>query len=154
MTSFDKINQHDLISILWLFCHLHFSNRKSLQGYTFQKYKKNPKYQPTSNNRRITHLRGVKTLKKDSNYNIYRRAVHSQRAYMSQHEINARTKFPATNLEKGWIIDSGASAHMAPFQRDCNNIQPTYKIIYLADGSSVLCKYMEIFHYQLIKITR
>ena len=61
---------------------------------------------------------------------------------MSQHEINARTKFPATNLEKGWIIDSGASAHMTPFKKDCNNIQSTYKIIYLADGSSILCKYM------------
>ena len=56
--------------------------------------------------------------------------------------MNARTKFPATDLEKGWIIDSGASAHMTPFQKDCNNIKPTYKIIYLADGSSVLCKYM------------
>ena len=54
------------------------------------------------------------------------------------HERN----FPATDLEKGWIIDSGASAHMTPFQRDCNNIQPTYKIIYLADGSSVPCKHM------------
>ena len=61
---------------------------------------------------------------------------------MSQHEINAQTKFPDTNLEKGWIIDSSASAHMTPFQKDCNNIQPTYKIIYLANGSSVLCKYM------------
>ena len=97
---------------------------------------------------------GVKTIEKDSNCNIYRRAVHSQRAYMSQHEINARTKFPATNLEKGWIIDSGASAHMTPFKKDCNNIQSTYKVIYLADGSSVLCKCVEIFHYQLVKITR
>ena len=44
MTSFDKINKHDLISILWLFCHLHSSNKKSLQRYTFQKYKNNPKY--------------------------------------------------------------------------------------------------------------
>ena len=61
---------------------------------------------------------------------------------MSQHEINARSKFPATDLEKGWSIDSGASAHMTPFKKDCSNIQPTYKIIYLADGSSVLCKYM------------
>ena len=117
MTSFDKINQHDLISILWLFCHLYSSNRKSLQRYTFQKYKKDPKYQQTSNQKRITNLRDVKTLKKDSNYNIYRHTEHSQRAYMSQHEINARTKFPATDLKKGWIIDSGASAHMTPFQK-------------------------------------
>ena len=61
---------------------------------------------------------------------------------MSQHEINARTKVPATDLEKGWIIDCGTSSHMTPFKKDCNNIQPTYKIIYVSDGSSVLCKYM------------
>ena len=84
----------------------------------------------------------MKNIKKGSSCNTYRHAIHSQRAYMSQHEINARTKFPATNLEKGWIIDSGASAHMTPFKKDCNNIQSTYKVIYLADGSSVLCKYM------------
>ena len=29
------------------------------------------------------------------------------------HERN----FPATDLEKGWIIDSGASAHMTPFKK-------------------------------------
>ena len=112
MTSFDKINQYDLIRILWLF------------RYTLHKYKNNPNYRQNSNNRKVTNLRGVKTIKKDHNRNIYRCAVHSQRAYMSQHEINARTKFPATDLEKGWIIDSGASAHMTPFRKDCNNIQP------------------------------
>ena len=45
MTSFDRINKHDLIRILWLFCHLDCSNRKSLQRYTLHKYKNNPKYQ-------------------------------------------------------------------------------------------------------------
>ena len=91
----------------------------------------------------MTDLRGVKIIEKGSSCNTYRRAVHSQRAYMSQHEINARTKFPATDLEKRWIIDGGALVNMTTFKKDCNNIQPTYKIIYLADGSSALCKYME-----------
>ena len=31
---------------------------------------------------------------------------------------------------------------MTPFKQDCNNIQPTYKQIFLADGSSVLCREM------------
>ncbi len=31
---------------------------------------------------------------------------------------------------------------MTLFKADCKNIQPTYKIIYLADGSTVLCCYM------------
>ena len=51
----------------------------------------------------------------------------------------------------GCIIDSGASAHMTPFRKDCNNIQRTYKIIYLPDGSSVLCKYMGNFSLPLSK---
>ena len=41
---------------------------------------------------------------------------------MSQHEIFARNKFPAADLEKGWIIDSDASAHMTPFKKDCINM--------------------------------
>ena len=60
--------------------------------------------------------------------------MNKQTAYMSQHELSAQNNFPASNLEKGWIIDSGASAHMTPFWKDCINIQPTYKLIYLADG--------------------
>ena len=31
---------------------------------------------------------------------------------------------------------------MTPFKKDCINIQPTFKMIYLADGSSVLCRHM------------
>ena len=31
---------------------------------------------------------------------------------------------------------------MTPFQKDCLNVQQTYKLIYLADGSTVLCKFM------------
>ena len=31
---------------------------------------------------------------------------------------------------------------MTPFQKDCVNIQPTYKLIYHADGTTVLCKFM------------
>ena len=115
MTSFDKINQHNLISILWLFCHLHSSNRKSLQRNIFHRYKNKSKYHQTSSHKRISDLRGMQNIKKGSSCNTYMCVVHSQRAYMSQHEINARTKFPATDLEKGWSIDSGASAHMKPF---------------------------------------
>ena len=58
------------------------------------------------------------------------------------HELSARNSFSPLKLEKGWIIDSGASAHMTPFWKDCINIQLTYKIIHLADGSTVMCKFM------------
>ena len=91
-------------------------------------------------------MRGVtKNQYKHHKSPIYKRKqnnIPSQQAYISQHDIAARNNFPATDLEKGWIIDSGASAHMTPFKKDCSNIQPTYKMIYLADGSSVLCKHM------------
>ena len=68
--------------------------------------------------------------------------LESTFAYKVEHELQARNILPASDLVRGWIIDSGASAHMTPFKQDCNNIQPTYKQIFLADGSSVLCKEM------------
>ncbi len=49
---------------------------------------------------------------------------------------------PATEIKRGWVIDSGASAHMTPYKRDCKDIQQTYRKIYLADGSSVHCNQM------------
>ena len=73
---------------------------------------------------------------------------------MSQHRIFARNKFPAADLEKGWIIDSGASAHMTPFKKECINIQPTFKMIYIADGSSVICKQMGNITIQINKNNR
>ena len=63
-------------------------------------------------------------------------------AFNVEHEILARNHLPASDLEKGWVIDSGASAHMTPFRKDCKNIQPASRKIFLADGSAVLCKEM------------
>ena len=53
--------------------------------------------------------------------------------------------------EKGWVIDSGAYAHMTPFRKDCKNIQPTSRKIFLADGSAVLCKEMGTNTYLYLK---
>ena len=36
--------------------------------------------------------------------------------YMRQHKILARNQSPATDFEKGWIINSDAYAQMTPFQ--------------------------------------
>ena len=38
--------------------------------------------------------------------------VNSTLAFNVEHEIHSRNNLPATDIEKGWIIDSGASAHM------------------------------------------
>ncbi len=45
-------------------------------------------------------------------------------------------------MEKGWVIDSGASAHMIPFRNDCKEIQHAHRQIFLADGSTVICREM------------
>ena len=61
-----------------------------------------------------------------------------------EHELQYKNRFAASNLEKGWIIDSGASAHMTPYKGDCKAIANTKRTIFLADGSSVQCKMMGI----------
>ena len=63
-----------------------------------------------------TKLRG----KNQSYRNV--RTCHTQVVYMSQHDLANKNSFPATNLEKGWIIDCGASGHMTPFRKDCQDI--------------------------------
>ena len=45
-------------------------------------------------------------------------------------------------MEKGWDIDSGTSAHMTPFTKDCIHIQLAHRRIFLADDSTAICKEM------------
>ena len=52
--------------------------------------------------------------------------------------LQQKNSTSATNLELGWVIDSGASAHMIPFRSDCRDINHTYKQIYLADEGCFL----------------
>ena len=43
------------------------------------------------------------------------RSYHSLKtahAYSVENELQAKNHLPASNLEQGWVIDSGASAHM------------------------------------------
>ena len=63
---------------------------------------------------------------------------------MTNITLQQKNSSPATNLVLGYVIDSGASAHMAPFGADCRKINHTYKHIYLADGSSILCNQMGV----------
>ena len=49
-----------------------------------------------------------------------RRSHHSLKtahAYSVENELQAKNHLPASNLEQGWVIDSGASAHMTPFKK-------------------------------------
>ncbi len=53
-----------------------------------------------------------------------------------------RNYLPATDIERGWVIDSGTSARMTAYERDCKGIQQTYRNIFLAGGSSLYCNQM------------
>ena len=75
--------------------------------------------------------------RKQGRFHHILKTVH---AYSVENELQAKNHLPASNLEHGWIIDSAASAHMTPFKKDCSDIQNTNRRIYLADGSSVICK--------------
>ena len=35
--------------------------------------------------------------------------------YSVENELQAKNHLPASNLEQGWVINSGASAHITPF---------------------------------------
>ena len=48
--------------------------------------------------------------------------LRSTLALNVEHELQSKNRFAASNLEEGWIIDSGASAHMTPFKKNCNSI--------------------------------
>ena len=126
MKNFDKINQHDLISILWLLCHLHSSNLTLMSiNKPKQKYiaRRNHSLQVS---RQYPYLRDVYKQRQDKHHcKTYRNTntiFSHHKTYMIQHELFARNKIPAADLEKGWIIDSGASVHMTPFNKDCINI--------------------------------
>ena len=68
--------------------------------------------------------------------------MNSTLAFNVEHEIHSRNNLPATDIEKGWIIDSGASAYKTTFKRDCKHIENTYTKIFLADGPLVYCQQM------------
>ena len=63
---------------------------------------------------------------------------------MKNTTLQQKKSSPTTNLELGWVIYSGASAHMTPFRADCRNINHTYKQIFLADDPSILYNQMGV----------
>ena len=61
-----------------------------------------------------------------------------------EHEVQSRNKIAASNLEKGWIVDSDFSAHLTPFKGDCNSRINTRRTIFPVDNSSIQCRHMGI----------
>ena len=60
-------------------------------------------------------------------YNLISLLLQYFSALNVDHEIQAQNYLPATDIKRGWVIDSGASAHMTPYKRDCKDIQQTYR---------------------------
>ena len=108
MRNFDKISQHDLISILWLLCHLHSINitLKSINK-SKQKYMTKRANLPRKN-KQYPYLRGVNKHTQEECYQTNFKNTNTtftpQNAYMSQHKLSARNNFPAADLEKEQII--------------------------------------------------
>ena len=44
-------------------------------------------------------------------------------AFNVDHDILTRNHLPSSNLGKGWVANSGASALKTPFGKDCKNTQ-------------------------------
>ena len=151
------MNTMDLISTLWIIGNLknkakkgnkNHNNRNS-QNYRKRKVDKRNTCRNTSN--RLSYksrspdepITNKAPTPPHSNRRRYGRSNHNLKtahAYSVKNELQAKNYLPASNLEQGWVIDSGASAHMTPFKNDCYDIQNTNRRIYLADGSSVICK--------------
>jgi len=129
-----KLNYNNQISLLWL---LSYMNRYNQHPTYNQRKMMNTKDKNEGFHKTITPPRS-----NISRRHVGDKAKRSTFAFSVEHETLARNYLPASDLEKGWVIDSGASAHMTPFRKDCKNVQTANRKIFLADGSAVLCKEM------------
>ena len=70
--NFDKISQYDVISILWLLCHLYFSHITSIQTTKILTHKYNSRQTSlTHSNKQGTYLRGgINEIRKRINIHI------------------------------------------------------------------------------------
>ena len=78
-----------------------------------------------------TYHKRTKAARNNSKYHYYVGSV--------ENKLSHQNNFPCEDLQNGWTIDSGASAHMNPFHKDCENIRSFRKVVYLADGSKISC---------------
>ena len=133
-----KLPNYDKISILWLLCAMN-KQRNKQKFHRNKRFHRNPKDQ-----RKRNDLYTITTPPHSNKTKRYGKseAKKSTNAFNVEHELLAKNHFPASDLERGWVIDSGASAHMTPFRRDCKEIQQAHRKIFLADGSTVICKEM------------
>ena len=110
MSHYNRMSQENLITLIWVLAHL-----RSKFLYNNYHYKRTPvlnlhKLKGRQNKKkkhRKTTSNGCHKYLQNKMYHTVK--MNKQTAYMSQHELSARNKFPASNLEKGWIIVMGTS---------------------------------------------
>ena len=125
MSHFNKMSQENIIPIFWVLSHLHSKFLYKNYHYKRTVFLNLHKHKGRQNKKQKHRKTTPNTCPKHLQNKIYHTVkMNEQTAYMSQHELSARNNFPVSNLKKEWIIDSGASAHMTPFWKDCINIQP------------------------------
>ena len=131
------ITYDQALTLLWFFTKMNMHN----------KYLKNTSTKRQSSNTNNNYSSRTTPHRSSSS----RLNHHRHSAFHTSDDCLHRNVLPASNLAQGWIIDSGASAHMTPFYKDCKNIQPTQRTIFLADGSTVLCNKMGTIHIPIKK---
>ena len=77
--------------------------------------------------------------------------LKSKFALNVDHEFQSGNRIPASNLEKGLIIDSVTSAHVTHFKKDCTGTTKIQRTIFLPDDSSVQYRLVGIINIPIYK---
>ena len=144
-----RLTYNDKMTVLWILSLMKGTKRNRSQSIIQKFSPKHYRSQICMNCQNIDPSYQNKKAKR-----LYSTHLKSTLALSVEHELQSRNKFAASNLEKGWIIDSSASAHMTPFKNDCKSISTTRRTIYLADGSSVQCMFVGIIKIPIHKENR
>ena len=108
-----RLTYNDKMTVLWILSLIKCMKRNRSQSI-IQKYSpKHCRSQIHVNCQNIDPSYLNKKAKK-----LYTTHLKSTLALSVEHKLQSRNKIAASNFEKGWIIDSGASVRMTPLKKD------------------------------------
>ena len=111
-----KLGQYNQTTILWILSQIERRNNYKYPQYKkrlnnlMNKDKRNRPFKNKDMYQDITSPQSNISSKREIS-----KRVDSTLAFNVEHEIRSRNNLTATDIEKGWIIDSGASPHVTPF---------------------------------------
>ena len=103
------MGHYNSISLQWLISNLRKVKHQKRKNTTRLQDRRNRK----SSSKRNNHILSKDTTPPHSNI-ITKRYQKCFSALNVDHEIQARNYLPVADIKRGWVIDSGASAHMTP----------------------------------------